>query len=401
MVKRKNNLIYLDNAATTPVDPRVLKSTLPYLRERFGNASSLHQAGLDNWRAIDETKNTIAKFFNCQPIEIFFTSGATESDNLAIFGVLRHYQRRWPEQKWHIITSKIEHDAILEACQEAEKAGAEVTYLPVDAQGLVAASDVKQAIKSNTILVSIMYVNNEVGTIQPIAAIGALIKELNQKRDQKIYFHTDATQALPYADMNVQNLGVDLLSASAHKIYGPKGVGLIYIKKGTPLTPLFFGGHQQDNVRPGTYNVPGIVSLGAAIGLLLSRSAREKENKKIKQLRDYLINGVKRSVAGVKVTGALDNRVPGNASFLLPGVEGESVLLMLSDKNIAVSTGSACSSGSLDPSHVLLAMGIKPEEAHGSLRVTLGRFNTKTEVDAFLRELPPIVERLRKMSPLK
>ncbi len=405
-------LIYLDNSATTPIDPRVLKEMLPYLKENFGNASSLHYAGLDNRVAVDRAQAKLAKFLNGDKEEVYFTSGATESDNMAIFGPIRALQRRYPGKRWHIIISQIEHDAVLEAGKEMEKEGAEVTYLPVNSRGLVEIEALQDAIKDNTVLISIMYVNNEVGAIQPIAEIGKLILEVNKKRKsgrdslrgkdtlQKIYFHTDAAQALAYCPCDVQKLNVDLLSLSGHKIYGPKGVGAIYIKNGTPFLPLFFGGHQQNNIRAGTYNVAGIVGLGQAVELLSDQKAREKENKKIKELRDYLVKMIIR-IPLLAINGDRQKRAPNNASFIIEGVEGESALLMLSEKGIAVSTGSACSSNSLEPSHVLLAMGIKPELAHGSLRVTLGRFNKKSDVDALVKELPPIVAKLRKMSPIK
>jgi len=281
-----------------------------------------------------------------------------------------------------------------------EKEGVEVTYLPVNNKGLVEVEELQDAIKENTILVSVMYVNNEVGTIQPIAEIGRLIAEVNKKRKQKIYFHTDATQALLYCNCDVAKLGVDLLSLSGHKIYGPKGVGAIYVKRGTLLLPLIFGGHQQDNVRPGTYNVPGVVGLGKAVELLMDKKSLEKENKIIKELRDSLIKQVMK-IPGVSINGDLIKRIPGNVSFIFAGAEGESILLMLSEAGIAVSTGSACSSGSLEPSHVLMAMGVKPELAHGSIRVTLGRFNKKSDVNEFVKKIPTVIKKLRDMSPLK
>jgi len=277
---------------------------------------------------------------------------------------------------------------------------AEVTYLPVNKKGLVDINQLKQAIKNNTVLVSIMYVNNEIGTIQPIGEIGAIIAELNQKRKQKIYFHSDATQALSYCDCHLANLGVDLLSFSGHKIYGPKGVGGLYIKRGVNLQPLLFGGHQQSSIRPGTYNVSGIVGLGSAINIIKDGPKRKRENQRIKKLRDNLIDMVLKGISGVSISGDLDNRTPNNANFVFQGVEGESLVLALSEKGIAVSTGSACSSGSLEPSHVLAALGLAPELAHGSLRVSLGRFNRQTDIDYFVTELTQAVKRLRKMSPL-
>ena len=399
--------IYLDNAASTQVDPKVLEAMLPYFSEEYGNASSLHYAGLDNRVAVDRAQAQIAGFLGCDKAEVYFTSGATESDNMAVLGVIEAIRNKVQGQKIHVITTEYEHDAVLEPGQELEKRGVEVTYLKPDKDGLITVNQLQAAIKPETVLVSIMYVNNEIGTILPIAEFGELIAKVNQARKNssakpcKIFFHTDATQALSYCDCQVGKLGVDLLSLSGHKIHGPKGIGALYLKKGTPFKPLMFGGHQQANIRPGTYNVTGIVGLGQAVELLSDPKTRLEENKKVRELRDYLISEVTEKVEGVLITGGLEKRVPSNASFIFLGAEGESLLLMLSEKGIAVSTGSACSSGSLDPSHVLMAIGIKPEEAHGSLRVTLSRFTTKTDIDAFLQAIGPIVARLRAMSPLK
>lgn len=380
---------YLDNAATTPVDPRVLKAMLPHFSKNFANASSLHQPGLDNRVAVDRAQAKIARFLGCLKDEVYFTSGATESDNMAVLGLCRALK-----SKIHVIAAKIEHDAVLEPCRQLEKEGAEVTYLPVNSRGLVELKTLAKNIRENTVLISVMYVNNEIGTIQPIREIGQLIKRLNQKRKNRIYFFTDAVQALNYCDCRVGRLNVDLLAFSGHKIYGPKGIGALYIRKGTPFVPIIFGGHQQADVRPGTFNVPGIVGLGKAVELL-----NGKENERIGKLRDYLISRIK--IKGLIINGDLQKRVPGNVNFIFQGVEGESMVLMLSEKKIAASTGSACSSGSLEPSHVLLALGLKPEMAHGSLRITLGRFTKKEDVDALLKELPGIVKKLRQMSPLK
>ncbi|MFA5029249.1 MAG: cysteine desulfurase family protein [Patescibacteria group bacterium] len=401
MEDKKN--IYLDNAATTKVDRRVLEAMRPYFSEQYGNASSLHQPGLDARVAVDRAQAKIASFLGCQKEEVYFTSGATESDNMAILGLIRALDGQ-AQKKSHLIVSKIEHDAILEPAKQLAKEGVEVTFLPVNKKGLVEVEQLRRAVKVNTVLVSIMYVNNELGTIQPIKEIGQLIGRLNKKRGagkNKIYFHTDAVQALSYCDCQVEKLGVDLLSLSGHKIYGPKGVGAIYIRRGTPLKPLLFGGHQQEGVRSGTYNVPSIVGLGRAVELLLDERKLKTENERIKKLRDSLIKGVRAKVSGILINGDLAKRVPSNASFIFKGVEGESVVLLLSEKGIAVSTGSACSSGSLEPSHVLKALGIKPELAHGSLRVTLGRFTSQKDIRKFLKELPSAVARLRKISPFK
>ncbi len=402
--------IYLDNAATTPIDPAVLKSMEPYLRANFGNASSLHYVGLEAKRTVDGVQEKMGHFLGCLPQEVYFTSGATESDNMAILGLTGAILRANSGFKPHIVVSAMEHDAVLEPAKQLSKDGVEVTYLKPNNKGLIELDSLRKAIKNNTVLVSIMYVNNEIGTIQLIAEIGQLIKELNEKAAasakatasrRKIYFHTDATQAVSYCDMNVVKLGVDMLSLSAHKIYGPKGVGVFYLKRGTPFRSLIWGGHQQDGIRSGTYNVAGIVGLGKAIELIADKKKNKDENKKIKELRDYLIKGIKKSIKRIRINGDMIRRVPSNASIIFEGVEGESILLMLSQKGIAVSTGSACSSGSLEPSHVLRAIGVKPELAHGSIRFSLGRFNVKKDIDCVLKELPLIIKRLREMSPLK
>ena len=380
---------------------------LPYFSEEYGNASSLHYAGLDNRVAVDRAQAQVAGFLGCDKAEIYFTSGATESDNMAILGVIEAIKNKVQNQKIHVITTKYEHDAVLEPCRELEKRGVDVTYLSPDSAGLITVSQLEAVIKPETVLVSIMYVNNEIGTVLPIAEFGELIAKVNQKRKNssakpaKIYFHTDATQALNACDCQVNKLGVDLLSLSGHKIHGPKGLGALYLKKGTPFKPIMFGGHQQANIRPGTYNVTGIVGLGKAIELLSDKDKKAEANKKIKELRDYLVSEVTKKISGVLITGGMEKRIPASASFIFTGAEGESLILMLSEKGLAVSTGSACSSGSLDPSHVLLAIGIKPEEAHGSLRVTLSRFTTQADIDAFLKEIGPIVSKLRAMSPIK
>lgn len=393
--------VYLDNAATTPVDPLIFKAMTSYLQGNFGNASSLHYAGLEAKKAVDGVQEKMGQFLGSLSQDVYFTSGATESDNMAILGLTGAILRANPGFKPHIVISAMEHDAILEPTKQLQKDGVEVTYLKPNDKGLIDLDSLKKVIKNNTVLVSIMYVNNEIGTIQPIAEIGKLIKELNTKRKQRIYFHTDATQATAYCDMNVERLGVDMLSLSAHKIYGPKGIGVFYLKKGTPFRPLIWGGHQQDGIRSGTYNVAGIVGLGKAVELIMDKNKIKQENKKIKELRDYLIREIKKSIKRVRVNGDIIKRVPSNASIIFEGVEGESVLLMLSQKGIAVSTGSACSSGSLEPSHVLRAIGIKPELAHGSIRFSLSRFNTKKEIDFLLKELPLVIKKLRAMSPLK
>lgn len=391
-------IAYLDYSATTPLDSRVWQAMSPYFQDNFANASSIHQPGLRAKASVEQSRETIAKFLAAEAGEIYFTSGATESDNWAIFGLIKAIREKDSDFIPHIITSKIEHEAILEPLRTLEKEGVKVTYLSADKNGLVARGDVAQAIKPNTVLVSIMYANNEVGTIQPIAAIGEIIRRANDsKRRQKIRFHTDATQAPAFCDCNVIKLGVHMLSFSAHKIYGPKGVGALYVRKGTPLRPLVYGGGQQGGLRSGTYNVAGIVGFAKAVELLKKENAG---NGGIKKLRDYLIGRVLKTIPATLLNGDRNSRLPSNAHFIFKGVEGESVLLMLSQKGIAISTGSACSSGSLEPSHVLLAMGLPPELAHGSVRVTIGRFTAKKELDLLIKELPPIIKKLRAMSPL-
>jgi cysteine desulfurase len=386
----KEQKAYFDHSATTPVDPKVLKAMEPFFKETFGNASSIHCFGQEAMAAVDDAREIVADFLGCKTEEIFFTSGATESDNIVIQGLAKKGD--------HIITSKIEHPAILEPGKEMEKQGVEVTYIGVDKNCLVSVEEIKKTIKENTVLVSIMYVNNETGVIQPIAEIGQMIKELNKSRKKKIYFHTDAVQAANYCQMNVDKLGLDLVSLSGHKIYGPKGIGVLYKRKGVPLKPIQFGGHQEKGVRPGTLNTPGIVGMGKAVELIMKG---EGEDEKIKKLRDRLIKEMLKAVPDSQVNGDLTQRIPSNAHFSFKGVEGESMLLLLDQEGIAVSTGSACSSGSLEPSHVLMAMGMDPLSAHGSLRVTLGKFNTEEDIDYLLKTLPPIVAKLRKISPIK
>jgi len=402
----KKQKIYLDHSATTPIDPNVLVAMMPYLKENFGNASSAHSFGQEAMKGVDEARDRIAQFLGCKSKEIIFTSGATESDNLAIRGVINALKEKYKDKPLQVITSSIEHPAILEPCRELEKEGIRVTYLPVTDKGLVEVKGVRQAITDETALISIMYVNNEVGTIQPIAEIGKLVKEIKEERVEKgnklpLIFHTDAVQAVNYCNCKVSELGVDLMSISGHKIYGPKGIGGLYLKENTPMRPIQFGGHQERGIRSGTLNVAGIVGLGKAIELLSQESRVKSQKSKIKELRDKLINGVLKTVPDVQVNGDLEKRVPSNANFCFRNVEGESILLMLDLEGIAVSTGSACASGSLEPSHVLIAMGISEEIAHGSIRVTLGRFTTEKEINKFLEVLPPIIKRLRKMSPLK
>lgn len=390
--------IYLDHAATTPLDKEVFKAMKPYFGNNFGNPSSLHYFGQRARKGVEDARDKVAKFLNCESKEVFFTSGATESNNLAIFGLIKKIRRQNKDRKIHIITSTIEHPAVLEIFGELEKGGVEVVYLPVAKSGLVKIDDVKKAIKKETVLISIMYVNNEVGTIQPIPEIGAFLGGVNKKRkpEEKIYFHTDAVQAANYCDCRVDFLGVDIISLSGHKIYGPKGVGALYVKQGTPILPVICGGHQEKSLRSGTENVAGIVGMGRAIEMI-----DQKNNLKIKKLRDEVTRELLKKIPGAIFNGDLEKRIPSNANFCFKNVEGESILLMLDMEGIAISTGSACSSGSLKPSHVLLAMGVPQEVSHGSVRITLGKENTKEDIQKLIKTLPPIIKKLRNISPIK
>ncbi len=412
--------IYLDHSATTPTDKKVLEAMWPYFQDKFGNPSSIHTFGQEALAGVDKARQQVAKFLNCEPSEIIFTSGATEADNLAINGIVKVFRKKGLK-KMHIITSLIEHDAILEPCLQLEQEGIEVTYLPVEVNGVVAVEKLKKAIKDNTVLVSVMYVNSEVGSVQPIREIGKTIKKINEKRlrewkklhpsergdkPQPIYFHTDATQAINFFSCDVKWNYIDLLSLSSHKIYGPKGVGVLYKREEVPLAAVHLGGHHENNLRSGTLNVPGIVGLGAAINQLgqgvkgASSSGQEKNNKHIAKLRNMLVSGIIKKIPDVVLNTDRENSTPAHAHFSFLGVEGESLLISLDIERIAVSTGSACASGSLKASHVLLAMGIKKEIAHNSIRFSLGKYNTEEEIKRVLKVLPPIVERLRKMNPL-
>ncbi len=381
--------VYMDHAATTPVDPRVVEAMLPYFTEGYGNASSVYRLGQEARKAIDEARADVAQTLNCTPREIIFTGCGSESDNLAIRGIAF-----WNRDKGtHIITSSIEHHAVSHTCEQLEKHfGFQVTYLPVDKYGRVDPTDVEKAITEKTTLITIMYANNEVGTIEPIAEIGEIA------RAHKIPFHTDAIQAGGALDLDVEALNLDLLSLSAHKFYGPKGVGVLYLRRGVRLLPPQTGGAHELNRRAGTENVAGIVGLATA--LKLAQGHREENNRKLIALRDRLIEGVLSSMLDTQLTGHPKERLPNSASFTINYVEGEGLLLGLDMMGTAASSGSACTSASLEPSHVLLAMGIPPEVAHGSLRLTLGHENSDEDVDYLLEVLPGIVERLRSMSPL-
>jgi cysteine desulfurase NifS len=381
--------IYLDHAATTPVDPEVVKAMLPFYTEFFGNPSSIHSFGRENRKAIEDARAIIAKELGAnEPSEIIFTGSGSESDNMALKGVALAYR----DQGNHIITSAVEHHAIFDTCKFLEKQGFEISYVPVDTAGMIDPQDILKALTDRTILVSIMHANNEVGTIQPIAAIGKLLRE------RKILFHTDAVQSVGSIPVNVNDLSVDMLSLSAHKFYGPKGVGALFVRKGTRIQPLIHGGGQERNRRAGTENIAAIV--GMAKALQLANRNLETHQARVRELRDYLIDSVLNRFEHVYLNGHRTHRLPGNVNFSFGYIEGESLLLNLDLKGIAASSGSACTSGSLEPSHVLLAMGLSYETAHSALRLTLGKANTKAEIDCLLEVLPQIIDKLRAMSPL-
>lgn len=380
--------IYLDYAATTPTDPEVLKAMQPYFTDIFGNASSIHSFGQEARKAMEEARQALADFLGAKTDEIVFTSGGTESDNTAIFGVAGALKNKGN----HIITSKIEHHAVLEPCKFLEKQGYKVTYLAVDKDGLVSPEDVKKAISKETILITIMHANNEIGTIEPIEEISKIAKE------NGVYLHTDAVQTVGHIPINVTNLGIDMLSLSAHKFYGPKGVGALYIKKGTKFSPYLRGGDQERGRRASTSNVSGIVGLGKAVELCGKKL--EEETRTHSGLRDFLIKEIPEKIPECRLNGHAERRLPNNVNFSFSYIEGESILLNLDLLGIAASTGSACTSSSLEPSHVLLAIGLSHEIAHGSLRLTFGRFSKKTDAGYLLEHLPKIVDKLRRMSPL-
>lgn len=380
--------VYADHAATTYVHPEVLDVMKPYFTEKYGNPSSIYLIGRENRKAIEEAREKVAKALGAEPKEIFFTGSGTEADNWAIKGIA--YANRHKGN--HIITTKFEHHAVLHTCEFLEAQGFEVTYLPVDENGLVDPLKVREAIKDTTILISVMFANNEIGTIQPIEEIGRIA------RDKGIYFHTDAVQAVGNVEVDVKKLNVDLLALSAHKIYGPKGVGALYIRKGTKISSFIHGGGQEKGRRASTENVAGIVGLGKAIELA-SKNLTEY-NRKLIALREKTINGILEKIPYSRINGDRQKRLPGNVNFSFEFIEGESLLLLLESKGIYASSGSACTSGSLDPSHVLLSIGLPHEIAHGSLRLSFGEENTEEDVDYILEVLPDIVQKLRNMSPL-
>ncbi|HQA59499.1 MAG: cysteine desulfurase NifS [Tepidanaerobacteraceae bacterium] len=384
------NRIYMDHAGTTPMRSEVLEAMLPYLTEKFGNASTIYSYGREAKKALEDSREKVAQLIGANTKEIYFTSGGTESDNWALRGVAAANIKKGK----HIITSAIEHHAVLHTCQALERQGFKITFLPVDEHGLVNVEDVVNAITDETIMVSIMHANNEIGTIQPIKEIGKAIKR--EKKD--IVFHTDAVQTVGKIPVDVDDLGVDLLSISAHKIYGPKGVGALYIRKGTKILQFMTGGAQEGNRRAGTENIPGIVGFGKAAEL--AKTELKEQYDKLIVLRDKLIKGIMDNIPYTRLNGHPALRLPHNVNVSFEFIEGESMLLNLDMKGICASSGSACTSGSLDPSHVLLAIGLPHEIAHGSLRLTLGRDNTEQDVDYVLEVLPGIVNKLREMSPL-
>ena len=383
--------IYLDHAGTTPTDPNVVEAMLPYFTQCYGNPSSIHTVGQEARFALDEARDRVAAVLNCRSREIVFTGGGTEADNEAIFGVATALQ----ESGKHVVTSSAEHHAVLHACQHLETLGFEVTYLPVDSYGMVQPESVYNAVTGKTTLVTIMYANNEIGTVNPIGDISRAIKRRAGELGRTVAFHTDAVQAAGFLDLDVKTLGVDLMSLSGHKIYGPKGTGILFIRRTTPFLPLILGGGQERERRAGTENIPGIIGISAA--LEAANRQRLEHGAHCQALRDRIIDHITTQVPRVRLNGHPSQRLPNNVNFSFEGVEGEPVLLGLDMAGIAASSGSACSSGSLEPSHVLLALGQSAEVARGSLRITLGKYNSSEEVDYLLEKLPELIEKLRKL----
>jgi len=386
---RKIKRIYLDYAATTPLDPRVLKAMEPYFSEKFGNTMSLHSFGQEAKTALEESREIVADLMGAKPSEVIFTSSATESNNLALKGVAFANRKKGN----HIIISSIEHSCIMESAKWLEQQGFEITRLKVDKYGLVDPEDVKKAIKKETILVSIMHANNEIGTIEPIEEIGKICKE------RGVYFHTDAAQSFGKIPINVNKMNIDLMTVSSHKMYGPKGAAALFVREGTKIEPILHGGGHEMGLRSSTVNVAAIV--GFAEACKICKKEMEKEAKRLTKLRDKLIKGVLEKIPGSHLNGHPTKRLPNNANFWFEGVEGESIVIQLDLLGIAASTGSACSTEKLEPSHVLLAIGLRPEQAHGSLRLSLGRWTTEKDIDYVLEVLPKVIEKLRKISPIK
>ncbi len=379
-------MIYLDNASTTKLDKRVLDRMLPYLSEEYGNPSAIYKPAKTARKAVEEARATVAKILNCEPTEIYFTASGSESDNTAIKGIARRYR----DKGRHIITSKIEHPAVLETCKALEREGFDVTYISVDGNGILDLKELENSIREDTILISVMFANN--GTLQPVKEIGEIAKR------HGVFFHTDAVQAVGSEWIDVKELGIDSLSLSAHKFHGPKGVGALYVKSGVRFERFVDGGHQEKGRRAGTENVAGIVGLAAAMEL--SYAELQEKNGRVRALRDYYEAEVEKRIPYIKRNGDQKKRLAGTSNISFEFIEGEGLLLNLDLKGICASSGSACTSGSLDPSHVLLAIGLKHEIAHGSLRISIGKYNTKEEIDFLVENLVEIVNKLREMSPL-
>jgi cysteine desulfurase len=379
--------IYLDHNSTTPVDPRVLAAMLPYLAENFGNANSIHSSGQRARAAVDAARQSVAELLGAKASEIVFTCGGTEADNLAIFGIVNPCD----QPRKHVVTTAIEHHAVLNTAQALEKQGVDVTYVPVNREGIVDPDDIREAIRPETVLISVMLANNEIGTIQPIAEIGRIAAE------EDIYFHCDAVQAAGKMRVDVKELGVDLLSISGHKLYAPKGVGALFVRTGTELGPMFFGGHHERDRRPGTENVPGIVGLGKAVELAMQNL--DADVVRLAALRDRFENALL-ALPGVRVNGNVRERAPNTSNLSFEAAGGEALVIALDLQGVMCSSGAACSSGAVEPSHVLTAMGLTPEQARSSLRFSLGRPTTEHEIDEAIRIIPPVVERLRALSPL-
>lgn len=385
----------MDYAATTPVSPEVMSEMLPYFSEKCGNPSSIHSAGEEAQQGIIEARGRVAEFLNCETNEVIFTSGATEGNNSVIKSVVNNPKISL-EGTPHIIVSEIEHDCVLESAKRLmRERAAEVTFIPVDNDGRVTVASVRGAIQPNTVLVSVMYVNNETGAIQPIEEIGKLLSDINRDRTAKIIFHTDAAQAVNYLDCDVKKLGVDMMTLSAHKIYGPKGAGVLFVKKGSPFQSFMNGGEQEFHMRAGTHNTPGIVGLGAAISRI---KENHPKNEELKKLRDMMIDGILSSVEDSFLNGSKESRVHNNVNIRFNGTEGEAILVLLDREGISVSTGSACAAKSLSPSHVLKAMGLSDLDAHSSIRFSLGRYTTEDDVKKLIEVLPGIIQKLRGVS---
>ena len=380
--------VYLDNAATTKIDNRVFEEMIPYLKENYGNPSSAYKIGRDNKKIIEKVRRKVALYLNANPNEIYFTSGGSESDNMALKGIALGNVKRGK----HIITSAIEHPAILDTCKELEREGFEVSYVKVNKNGIVDLNDLKEKIRKDTILISIMFANNEIGTIQPVNEISKIATKNN------ILFHTDGVQAIGNIKIDVKNMNIDSLSLSAHKFYGPKGIGLLYLRDGIKFRKYLNGGHQERNRRAGTENIAGIVGLAKAMSLVYENL--EENNKKTIELRNYFINKIQKDIQGIKINGDLINRVPGNISVSFDFIEADNILQELDKRGIYVSTGSACTTGRIESSHVLKAIGLSDTIAHSTIRISLGKYNTKKEIDYTIEYLVDIVNKLRKLSPL-